>query len=134
MADALGTPLVIDHIDRSHRVGSRVNKDGTPRSTPKAIIVKFSSYRYRQRLFNARKLAKVNGYKDVYVNEDLTKFRNDLLYQARKLVKSKCLLGAWSADGTILIRDENKTVHRVMSESDLLPFQTTVPLVLSSME
>ena len=87
-------------------------------------IVKLSTYRYRQRFFNARKLAKDNGYKDVYINEDLTKFRNELLYQARKLVKAKCLLGAWSADGNILVRDDNK-VHRITSESDLLPFQTT---------
>lgn len=125
MADALAAPIAIDHIDRSHRVGSRLTKEGKPRSTPRAIIVKFSTYRYRQCLFTARKLAKDNGYRDVYINEDLTKYRNDLLYQARKLVKSKCLLGAWSADGTILVRDDKK-VHRVTSVSDLLPFQTTV--------
>ena len=92
-------------------------------------IVKFASYRYRQRFFNARKLAKDNGYKDVYINEDLTHYRNDLLYQARKLVKSKCLLGAWSADGNILVRDDDKKVHKVTCESDLLPFQANTSAV-----
>ena len=124
MADAIGASIAIDDIDRSHRVGRPPT--AAVDATPRAIIVKFTSYRYRQKLFGALKMAKDRGYDGVFINEDLTRYRNGLLYMARKLVKTKCLLGAWSADGNILIRDGSKKVHRVANASDLDPFNTPI--------
>lgn len=62
------------------------------------------------------------GYLGVFVNKDLTKKRSSLLYQARTLVKSERLKGAWSSDGTVLIKDTEDNVHRVTSLTDLVPF------------
>ena len=44
------------------------------------------------------------------------------MYEARKLVKADSLQGAWSSDGTILIKDNDDGVHRVSALTDLIPF------------
>ena len=66
MANALNLDLTINDIDRSHRVG----KPGKP----KAIIVKFATFRARQKLYKSRVQLKTSGYEGVFVNEDLTRF------------------------------------------------------------
>ena len=59
---------------------------------------------------------KHNGYKG---NEDLTKVRRDIFFQARKMVKEKRMVSAWTYDGTFFVKDLNLKVHRVESHSDL---------------
>jgi len=124
MARALGVDLSLDEIDRSHRVGKIPPIDPAidPEDAPppkRAIIVKFVSYRSRNKFFKVRTLAKDRGYKKVFVNEDLTRYRNNLLYQARMLAKDDKLLGAWSSDGTILIKENSNRVLRVNTADDL---------------
>ena len=58
----------------------------------------------------------------VFVNEDLTKFRSSLLYNARSLAKVKLLKGAWSSDGNILVKTLNDGVHRINELNDLIQF------------
>ena len=41
----------------------------------------------------------------VYINEDLTKSRNELIRKARKMVKLKYIKSVWSIDGTIFVRN-----------------------------
>ena len=121
IANAIGVDLDVGDVDRSHRLG----KPGTaeePRTKPRDIIVKFATYRMRNMFYKARTLTKDKGYKGVFVNEDLTKSRSKLLYEARRRVKSGQLKSAWSSDGTILIKtniDDNDVVSRVNSLSDL---------------
>ena len=112
-ADAVGACISIDDIDRSHRVGKL--KAGKTRD----IIIKFATYRARQKFYTKRTMLKDAGHAGVFLNEDLTKQRMNLLYKARMKVKSKCLKGAWSADGTILIKDNGDEVLRITSESGL---------------
>ena len=68
-------------------------------------------------------MIKDRGHKGVFINEDLTKARSKLLYEARRRVKSDQLKSAWSADGTILIRTSEREgrdrISRITSESDL---------------
>ena len=47
--------------------------------------------------------------------------RSKLMFEARKQVKAanRKILGAWSSDGKILVKDLREKVHRVTSESDL---------------
>ena len=70
---------------------------------------------------------KTAGHDGVFVNEDLTKKRNGYSYEARKLVKRDLLKGAWSSDGTILIKDNKDDVFRITSLTDLIPFGYTPP-------
>ena len=119
MAADIGSDLRIQDIDRSHRVG---NPNNTKRTRPRDIIVKFATYRSRNELYNLRTKLKVNGYEGIFMNEDLTKKRSKYLYEARLLLKVKSIQGAWSSDGTILIKDHSDDVHRVNSLNDLVPF------------
>ena len=122
---ALGTPAnhSLLYIDRSHRVGKP--KAGRPRD----IIIKFATYRARQKFYTKRTSLKDRGHAGVFLNEDLTKTRINQLYKARMKVKSLCLKGAWSADGTILIKDNDDEVLRITSESDLSEYNTPKEVV-----
>lgn len=112
--------IKMDHrdIDRSHRVGK-------PGSKPhRDIIVKFATYRARERMFSKRSDLKGSDMDGVYVNEDLTKKRSKILFEARQMIKAETpkLLGAWSSDGRILIKDLKEKVHRVTSLESIQNF------------
>jgi hypothetical protein len=117
MFQDIGSNVELSDIDRSHRIGK-------PNSTkPRPIIVKFTSYRTRSTVFKNRSKLKLNGYRDIYVNEDLTKNRSNILFKARMLVKAKKLESAWSSDGTILIKVNEGSIKRIQHSSELDCFQ-----------
>ena len=74
-------------------------------------------------------MTKSKGFMVVYVNEDLTKSRNELIRKARMMVKLKYIKSAWSSDGTILVRLGDEAVHRITSEDDLAQFGPVPSLV-----
>ena len=115
MAATIGCDLQLHEIDRSHRVG----KPDVNRTKHREILVKFVSYRARQKLYKMKTALKDNGYGGVFLNEDLTKNRSKVLFEARKVVKADRAKGAWSADGNILIKDFKDKVHRLSSVEDL---------------
>lgn len=117
IAGDIGSGIQLADIDRSHRVGNP-----TRRTKPRDIIVKFATYRSRQDFYKKRTLLKDHGYLGVFANEDLTKFRSGMLYEARKLAKKELIKGAWSADGNILVRDKFDIVHRINVMGDLHQF------------
>ena len=51
-------PLELDDLERSHRLGRRVDKDGRPRT--RAIIVRFQSERLRDEVYRARTKLKMH--------------------------------------------------------------------------
>ena len=121
MAGAIDAGIPLNEIDRSHRVG----RPSTGKT--RDIIVKFSTFRARQKLYTARTKLKTNGYAGVFINEDLTKHRSGLLYSARTLVKQRCLIGAWSSNGTILIKNNSNNVERILKSEDLTTYVTATP-------
>lgn len=116
IADTIDVKLSPSEIDRSHRVG----KPGVKRR--RDIIVKLSTYRARERLYKNRSKLKDSEFRGVFINEDLTKLRGEILYEARKCVKAGSLKGAWSADGRILIKNNADKITRVMSVEHLKNF------------
>lgn len=72
-------------------------------------------------MFTNRAKLKDSEMNGVYVNEDLTKTRSKILFEARKCVKAEQprLMGAWSSDGKILIKDLDSRVHKTTSVEDL---------------
>lgn len=128
IASTIGSAIQIADIDRSHRVGNPRQQ----RDRPRDVIVKFATYRARQNFFKRRTTLKDSGYRGVFVNEDLTRQRSSLLYEACKLLKSAVVKGAWSADGTILVKDHSDRVHRINGLSDLEVFTARrVPVAVS---
>ena len=88
-------------IDRSHRIGK------PNRNNERPIIVKFVSYNTKRQIFRARKRLNFAGQdaKGVYINEDLTKTRQQMLSLARGLQKDHLISDCWTLDGNIWIRD-----------------------------
>ncbi|MES9879652.1 MAG: hypothetical protein ABW185_02080 [Sedimenticola sp.] len=85
--------LLPSDIDRCHRRGryrAAVNR---------RIIIKFTNTKARQRVWDARKQLG-NG---IYVTENLTRFRENLAYQARQLTRgpARLLERTWVAGGRI---------------------------------
>lgn len=118
LAAAIDADIELPQIDRSHRLGDPTKA----RAKPRDIIVKFATYRNRQSFYKQRTLLKTRGHQGVFLNEDLTKHRSGLLYNARSLTKVELLKGAWSSDGNILVKDLNDKVHRVNDIADLFQF------------
>lgn len=113
VAETVGVNISPSDIDRSHRVGKYGN------NLTRDILVKFGTYRARERLIKSRKHLKGSDLDGVFINEDLTKIRSQLLYEARKCVKSEQLLGAWSSDGRILIKNLKEKVSLVTCVAEI---------------
>lgn len=124
MASDIGSDLQLADVDRSHRVGDPKKA----RVRPREIIVKFATYRSRQDFYRRRISLKDKGYQGVFINEDLTRCRSNLLFEARQLYKSGQLKGAWSADGNILVKDNSDKIQRISDVSDLDKFKTVPPV------
>ena len=113
IAGALHVDIRGYDIDRSHRVGKAdkiKNRD---------ILVKFATYRARQRLYDTRANLKKTAFNGVFINEDLTKSRSKLLWEARQKVKGNFLWGAWSSDGRLFIKDTKDKVYKLTCSSDI---------------
>lgn len=113
VAETMGVSVSPSEIDRSHRLGKPSDRQ------TRDVLVKFTSYRARERLMKNRRNLKTSELRGVYVNEDLTKVRSKLLYEARKCVKANKLLGAWSSDGRILVKNKKETIYVVTCEEDI---------------
>ena len=117
-ARKLNVPLDEKQIGRSHRVGRRVP------GKPRAIIVKFTSYNMRRKFYQARKRTTGSG---VFISEDLTKRRSNIMYIARGLKRDNLIHSCWTTDGRMYVRERNPLganadqgpVVQIMDKTDL---------------
>ena len=93
----MGKEITHLDIDRSHRLGNRK----LDKSKPRPIIIKFSRYNVRARIFKNKK--KLKG-KRTSVTESLAKTRMEKLQKAKEEHGSR---NVWSNDGKILYIDAN---------------------------
>ena len=122
IADVLNVDVRPCDIDRSHRVGK-------PSTTKKRdILVKFATYRARQRIYRARSSLQDTVYHGVFLNEDLTRSRSKLLWEARQKVKDNFLWGAWSADGRLFLKDVSDKTHKLTCSDDIKRHASNVPV------
>ena len=61
-------------------------------------------------------------FKGVYINEELSKQRREVFFQARGIAKIQKIKSTWTANGIILLKDHSDTVHRWASTSDVSKF------------
>lgn len=131
--DTLGLNILLAEISRSHRVNrfpsAKTGSQGSsssmssPKSTsyPRDIIVRFTTYRTRAVVYQARfDLHKPPVPNDndspvsrVFINEAWTPQRAFLYRHAHFLCKEKFISKAWTQDGVIVIRDPEGTNHKV---------------------
>lgn len=113
----------LDRIERTHRVGPRKG-NGKPRD----IIVRFLSYRDRATVFHHKRNLKNYNHNPstssrVFINEALTKQRSNILFEARKLARSRLVDSVWTYDGRIIVKmDENRIT--LTTEDDLEKLKT----------
>lgn len=115
--DLINNKLKIDMnmsaLDRVHRIGKKKNDAVRP------LIVKFATYRERNRVYRAKQRLKSDNTERIFLNEDLTRKRSLLLYQARQLKKRKRINDCWSFDGQVLIKDIRGKVTPINSQHEL---------------
>lgn len=98
IGEKVGEPVCLEDLDRTHRLGPPKTNKNRP------IIVKFSRYHTRNRVFKKKKQLK--GHQ-MSITESLTKRRMGELNDARN---QHGFENVWTSDGKILFKDsvENK--------------------------
>ena len=98
-ANKLEAGVSINDISRSHRIG-RFDRNNANKGKTRPIIVRFSSYRQRKKVFDLKK--KLKGQR-ITITENLTKKRLSLLKKCiEKFEKKNC----WSLDGRIFVNTD----------------------------
>ena len=107
-------PLQLKDIERCHYVG-RAKKD-----KPRQIIVKFSHYHDKQRVYAAKSNLKGNPSK-TFMTEDLTSSNHSVVKQLLALKKVGKIDSFWTSNGRILVkRDATSEPTRVSSQDSVL--------------
>ncbi len=68
------------------------------------VKVSFTSIDKKKIVYSARKKIPYDAEEPIYINEDLTKLRSLLFYQARKMKQRSKIFGTWTQDGNVLIK------------------------------
>ena len=112
-------------IERSHRVGPKVDKQGRRRVRP--IIVRFAKERTRDVVYRARfRLKDVNAKRPlekIFINENLTSTRASLAAEARPIKKAGKIQDTWTYNGNILIKNARSDIIQVREFADLAPYK-----------
>ena len=123
-------------IDRAHRIGKpRTATQGQASAPPRTLVVKYVSYLKREAIWFGRRELKgakpprgssmtEESMKEVFVQENLTKKNQEIMYLARQLKRAGNLWAVWS-DGCVLKvkRSQQSATVRLSSKSDLAQFE-----------
>ena len=107
----------------------------TGKNNPKGIIVKFISHNkktqpYKERIeqkkvklsdiFPGAPAAAIAKFKGIFINENLTFYRKNIMKKANEMRKDSLLVSAWSIDGKIFVKTspEGRPI-RIYCEDDL---------------
>ena len=135
VAKLMNINLSEDQISTSHRLpaSQRPNRDNNESkkrqiaSSP-PIIVRFLSRDVRNSLYFNRKLLReanlkkifVEGTTEIYVNENLTRTRKNLLWKAKQRAKANGFKYVWTHNGRINVRlSEDNEAILISNEKDL---------------
>lgn len=111
-----GIAISANDIDRCHR-------RGRPKpNTNRKVIIKFTNSSARQRVYTGRK----ELGSDIYVQENLTRLREKLSFEARQLVRTKTFTKTWIAGCKVLasLPDESSPII-ISSMADIDKFKPT---------
>ncbi|KAF0296554.1 hypothetical protein FJT64_006011 [Amphibalanus amphitrite] len=123
---AAGISLAPETLDRSHRLGRLQPGKVRP------IIVKFTSFNARQKMFLKRKELSAervpnhptltrSAITKIYISECLTPKNQHLMYVARQLKKEKTLWAAYSTNGIVKIKKtEEEAAKPIKCLADLV--------------
>lgn len=127
IASKLDIPIKREEITVSHRVGPKNN------DRPRQIIARITNYELRHRLLKSSKqLRKIAGMENIAVNQDLTKTRIKLAYEARKLVKAGRAKSSFVWDGKIFVIDHGDKKHKILCPADMVKVLTHLGVQLET--
>ena len=110
-------PVQPTDIAVSHRLGRPA--EGRTRQ----VIVEFATRNVRERVYSAKKeLKNVRENENVYINEDLTKFRADLARDVRELRTSGLINETWTQYGKYIVKDKQNRISVIYDPSELQAF------------
>lgn len=123
-------------IDRAHRIGKpRTPAPGQSAAPPRILVVKYVSYLKREAIWFGRKELRTAkpprgsslteaDMKAVFVQENLTKANQEIMYLARQLKKAGKIWAAWT-DGCVLKvkKSQQSATVRLSSKADLAQFE-----------
>ena len=151
-AEQIEVPLKAEDIVVSHRVG-RIHKEDSEEGSdegatagpkegpnahkpvkPRSIIARINDYNLRHQLIkNSRNLFKGENIskemRGVSINQDLTKPRSKLAYEARQMVKSEHAKATFVWDGKIFVIDNKENKHKITCLDDLIKVKTVLGLI-----
>ena len=113
--DKLGLDINLHDIGRSHIIGKV--KDGKSQ-----VIVRFISYRTSSKVYSNKKGLK-NHTDKIFITENLTKYRTELVKQLAELKYNGLLYTYWTSDGRIFLK-LNTTSRKILinNRDDILDF------------
>jgi hypothetical protein len=119
IASKIGSNISKSDIDNCHRLGKKKSDSQKTRD----IIVKFTSYRAKSEFIKGRKKLK-EKHENIFINEDLTKYRSDIAYEARLLKKDthSSIISTWTFNGCIYVQTKNDEVQKITKKEDLIMF------------
>ena len=128
IANALDVSIQPDDIEITHKLKGREGK--------RPIIVKFCSHKAKSKLYKER--IKLRNFKisdifpsfsittaasnqdRIYINENLTQYRRDIVKEANQRKRNKTLTSVWTLDGKIFVKTSQEGQRiRIFSMEDL---------------
>lgn len=128
IANALDVSIQPDDIEITHKLKGREGK--------RPIIVKFCSHKTKSKLYKER--IKLRNFKisdifpsfstttatfnqdRIYINENLTPYRRDIVKEANQRKRNKTLTSVWTLDGKIYVKTSQEGERiRIFSMEDL---------------
>ncbi len=93
----------------------------TAKKNCRDMIIKFKKKSARDQFYNNRKKLTSNSVQpNIYINEQLTEYRANLFFAARKLVKRRKLHSTWTQRGNVLVRkDESEKPKQIRHHKEL---------------
>ena len=119
----MGVNINTDDINRSHPISRPI---GSPRNNKRQIICRFRNWKIKNKIYSAKNQLKSNS-SNIFVTEDLTKYRQNIVSKIIEAKKAKIFHSFWTYDGRIFIKlgplDHR---HEVTSLDDLYSILETM--------
>ena len=80
-------------------------------SSSRRIIIKFWNSEIKNAIFKKRLSLRTNAdplMKNIFINEDLTRKNQEILFESRKLKKAKKIANTWTRDGSVFIKVDDQ--------------------------
>lgn len=100
-----------DDINRSHIIG-KINRAGKAQ-----LICRFRNWKIKNKIYKAKSVLKNNPNK-IFITEDLTKPRQELIQRLGQLRKSGDISSFWTMDGRVFVKESDFSPKTLISSHE----------------